>query len=75
MSTEKAQSRDANPGEDATKTGETAAYWEYGKQLLEDKPDLTPALFAGELFAEFDMAPEPALDLYDELTEDRGGDE
>jgi hypothetical protein len=66
MSTEKEQSRDASPGEDAAKPVEKPAY-DYGARLLEDRPDLTAGGFAGALFREFGIAPEPATDLYDEL--------
>ena len=69
MSTEEPQTRDANPGEDAGKVVEKPAY-DYGARLLEDKPDLTAAGFAGVLFDEFGIAPEPATDLYDELADE-----
>jgi len=73
MSTEEPQIRDANPGEDVGKPVEKPAY-DYGTRLLEGKPDLTAAGFAGVLFDEFGVPPGPAIDLYDEL-DGGGGDE
>jgi hypothetical protein len=73
MSTEKDQSRDASPGEDAAKPVEKPAY-DYGARILRDRPDLTAAGFAGALFREFGIAPDPAIDLYDELTDEDDDD-
>lgn len=69
MSTEEPQSQDENPGEDATTAVEKPAYREFGERLLEDEPDLTAPGFAGRLFDAFDMAPDPALELYGKLTD------
>jgi hypothetical protein len=69
MSSEQADPDGSNPGENTGEAADTAAYREYGERLLERKPDITPAMFAGQLSERNGVEPDAAIDLYDELTE------
>lgn len=69
MSTEEPQTRTATPGGDVGKAVGNRRDRDYGARLLEDEPDLTPAMFAGRLFDRRGTSPDTAIELFDELTE------